>query len=88
LLKEYGANYNKDYFISQIDTVKTDNKGNVIERIKIADVPSLNLPRLYVLTSWSTASASELVINGLKPYMDVILIGETTYGKNVGSISI
>jgi len=88
LLKEYGANYNKDYFISQIDTVKTDNKGNVIERIKIADVPSLNLPRLFVLTSEWTASASELVINGLKPYMDVILIGETTYGKNVGSISI
>ncbi len=88
LLKEYGANYNKDYFISQIDTAKTDNRGNVIEWIKIADVPSLNLPRLYVLTSGWTASASELVINGLRPYMDVILIGETTYGKNVGSISI
>ncbi|MDD4010234.1 MAG: S41 family peptidase, partial [Fermentimonas sp.] len=44
--------------------------------------------RLYVLTSGWTASASEFIINGLKPYMDVILIGETTYGKNVGSITL
>ncbi len=75
LLKEYGANYNKDYFIDMIEGTKIP-------------IPSLNLPRLYVLTSGWTASASEFIINGLKPYMDVVLIGETTYGKNVGSISI
>lgn len=50
------------------------------------DVPHLNLKRLYVLTSSSTASASEAVINGLRPYMEVILLGETTEGKNVGSV--
>ena len=45
--------------------------------------------RLYVLTSGGTASASEMVINGLKPYMSsVTLIGNTTYGKNVGSITL
>jgi carboxyl-terminal processing protease len=44
--------------------------------------------RVYVLTSSHTASASELVINALKPFMDVFLIGDVTYGKNVGSISI
>jgi C-terminal processing protease CtpA/Prc len=44
--------------------------------------------RVYILTSSRTASASELIINGLKPYMDVFLVGETTYGKNVGSISL
>jgi C-terminal processing protease CtpA/Prc len=44
--------------------------------------------RMYVLTSAGTASASELIINGLKPYMDVFLIGDVTYGKNVGSIAI
>jgi C-terminal processing protease CtpA/Prc len=44
--------------------------------------------RLYVLTSSRTASASELVINALKPYMEVFVIGDTTYGKNVGSISL
>ncbi|MBA4853036.1 S41 family peptidase [Emticicia sp. BO119] len=46
------------------------------------------LTRLYVLTSNGTASASELVINGLRPYMDVILIGSHTYGKNVGSVTL
>lgn len=44
--------------------------------------------RIYILTSSRTASASELIINGLDPYMDVYLIGDVTYGKNVGSISI
>lgn len=44
--------------------------------------------RVYILTGSRTASASELIINGLNPYMDVFLIGDVTYGKNVGSISL
>lgn len=44
--------------------------------------------KLYILTGSRTASASELIINGLNPYMDVFLIGDVTYGKNVGSISL
>lgn len=47
-----------------------------------------NLNRVFILTSGSTASASELVINNLKPFMDVILVGGNTYGKDVGSITI
>lgn len=47
---------------------------------------NLNLNTLYILTSDQTASASEMVINCLKPFMkDIILIGGTTEGKNVGS---
>ncbi|GGH34519.1 peptidase S41 [Dyadobacter endophyticus] len=42
-----------------------------------------NLSRVFVLTSNGTASASELVINGLKPYTSVIRIGEHTAGKNL-----
>ena len=42
--------------------------------------------RVYILTSSRTASASELIINGLKPYMDVFIIGDKTTGKNVGSV--
>jgi carboxyl-terminal processing protease len=42
-----------------------------------------NLNRVFVLTSQGTASASELVINGLKPYMEVITIGDHTAGKNL-----
>jgi carboxyl-terminal processing protease len=46
---------------------------------------NLNLENLYVLTTGATASASELVINGLKPYMNVVIIGEPTFGKFYGS---
>ncbi|ATA74267.1 S41 family peptidase [Capnocytophaga sp. H2931] len=46
------------------------------------------LSRIYILTTNRTASASELVINGLKPYMSVIQIGGTTTGKNQGSITL
>jgi carboxyl-terminal processing protease len=46
------------------------------------------LSRLIVITSRSSASASELVINGLRPFMPVVLIGDTTYGKPVGQYLI
>lgn len=47
-----------------------------------------SITQLYVITSHSTASASEMIINGLKPFMPVKVIGTTTYGKNVGSITL
>jgi carboxyl-terminal processing protease len=40
--------------------------------------------RIVFLTGAGTASASETVINSLRPYLDVILIGDTTHGKPVG----
>jgi len=46
------------------------------------------ISRLYALTSGSTASASESIINGLRAYIPVKTIGTTTYGKNVGSITL
>ena len=51
-------------------------------------INKLNLSKIYILTSRSTASASELVINGLKPYVAVVQIGDKTTGKNVGSITL
>jgi C-terminal processing protease CtpA/Prc len=49
---------------------------------------NLDLSRLYVITSSRTASASEAVINGLRPYpIDLVLVGEQTEGKNVGSVT-
>lgn len=53
-----------------------------------AAINSLNLNKIYILTSKNTASASELVINGLKPYINVVQIGDFTTGKNVGSITL
>ncbi|KQB40130.1 Carboxyl-terminal protease [Flavobacterium daejeonense] len=49
---------------------------------------SLNLSTVYVLTTRSTASASELIINGLDPYINVVQIGDYTYGKNVASVTL
>lgn len=49
---------------------------------------NLNLNKVYVLATYNSASASELVINNLRPYMEVVHIGETTRGKNEGSITI
>ncbi|TAE32593.1 MAG: peptidase S41 [Cytophagales bacterium] len=61
------------------------NKQNFVDKSQNIGA---NLSRVIVLTTSSTASASELVINGLKPFMNVITVGTTTTGKNVGSITI
>lgn len=50
---------------------------------------NLNLNRIFFIVSRSTASASELLINNLKPYMDVKIVGPSaTYGKPVGYFPI
>ncbi|WP_190809073.1 S41 family peptidase [Flagellimonas sp. S3867] len=51
-------------------------------------VNSLNLSKVYVLATNGSASASELVMNGLAPHVDVVHIGETTRGKNEFSITL
>ncbi len=49
----------------------------------------LNLSRLFVIVTQNTASASELLINSLKPYLNMQLIGpNTTHGKPVGFFGI
>jgi hypothetical protein len=47
-----------------------------------------NLDSVVFITTENTASASELVINSLFPYMDVGLVGDTTFGKPVGQIGV
>jgi C-terminal processing protease CtpA/Prc len=44
----------------------------------------LGLDRVVFITTRSTASASEVVISSLKPYIQVSLVGDTTYGKPIG----
>lgn len=64
----------RDLEIRRFNT-KMQNLGNILEG-----------NRVHIITSGRTASASELIINGLKPFMNVFLIGGRTVGKNVGSI--
>jgi carboxyl-terminal processing protease len=47
----------------------------------------MGLNKVYILTGPGTASASELTITGLKPYMEVVTVGDTTYGKYTASIT-
>jgi carboxyl-terminal processing protease len=49
---------------------------------------NLNLSSVYILTTGSTASASESLMTGLYPYTDVVQIGEKSYGKCYGSVTI
>lgn len=49
---------------------------------------ALSLDRLVVVTTRSTASASELIVNALRPFMQVVTVGETSYGKPVGQYGI
>ncbi len=51
-------------------------------------INTLNLNKVYILAQKSSASASELVINCLKPYVDVVHIGGATRGKNEFSITL
>ena len=58
------------------------------DKIGSTPINSVNMSKVYVLTTKSTASASELVINGLKPHISVVQIGDITTGKNVGSVTL
>ncbi len=60
---------------------------NEITRFEAAD-PALRLDRLVVITTRSSASASELVINALRPFIPVVTVGEASYGKPVGQYGI
>ena len=52
------------------------------------NINSLNLNKVYIIATGSSASASELVINGLKAHIDVVHVGTNTVGKFQGSIPI
>jgi len=56
--------------------------------LKFQNTGTLNLSRVFFIVTDGTASVSELLINNLKPYMDVKLVGDTTYGKPVGFFPI
>lgn len=47
---------------------------------------SVSLSRLVVIATGGTASASELVTNGMDPHVEVIIVGDNTFGKPVGQV--
>lgn len=62
-------------------------EGQLRERFSSSVPVKMGLNKVHFLTGNGSASASELTITGLKPYMEVTTIGETTYGKYTGSLT-
>ena len=71
-IQNYWINNNPEYLVNRFLSLES----------------SLNLNRVFILTTRSSASASELIINCLDPYIDVIQIGTTTYGKYQASVTL
>lgn len=69
------------------DKKSSKNRSLTLDATLLQGTANLNLTRLYVLTSSTTASASEMLINCLKPYMDVYIVGEKTKGQTVATES-
>ena len=64
------------------------NKFSNNRSVNFSKKGNLNLDRVIFITSRGSASASELLVNCLDPYMDLVLIGDNTYGKPVGSFPL
>jgi carboxyl-terminal processing protease len=79
----FSANSFINNFTDEISN--TDVNGTLILK---ENLNSLGLDNVYFITTYSTASASELVINSLSSYIDVKVVGKTTRGKQVGSITL
>lgn len=73
-----------------LNYVHNDKVGPVLDKTTRFTSPeqTLNLQRLVVITTRGSASASELVINSLRAYIPVTIIGDSTYGKPVGQYGL
>ncbi len=73
---EYNADRNAEF-----------NPADLIERFSLLG-NSVNLTDLVVIATRGTASASELVTNGLDPHTRVTIVGTNTFGKPVGQVGL
>ena len=83
--EEWNAAY-QAYFESEAPARLLNNFNSSIKSGQA--INSLMLNQVYIITTNRSASASELVINGLNPYIDVVQIGETTTGKFQASVTL
>ncbi|UWX53681.1 S41 family peptidase [Maribacter litopenaei] len=81
LKKRYNDKIQDQLTESQLEVYFTNRVGSTT-------IEPAGLSKLYVLTSASSASASELLINSLEPYIDVVQIGDVTRGKNEFSTTL
>ena len=68
---------------------ETNSVQNQLQVNFLNSVPiKMGFNKIHVITGIGTYSAPELVITGLKPYMDVVTVGETTGGKYLAGITL
>lgn len=75
---------NQVMYVNRHNAARSNNNRTVLFNKK----GNLELSRVIFITSRGSASASELLINSLEPYMEVVLIGDNTFGKPVGSFPL
>ena len=83
-----GQVFAKQQWNAKAQSYYLSNNPGSLENKFMGGLNSLQLNKVYILTSKSSASASELLINCLKPFINVVQIGDITTGKNVGSITL
>ncbi len=83
-----GQIFSKEQWNAKAQAYFLSNSPSSLENKFVSGLNGLQLNKVYILTTKATASASELVVNCLKPYVDVVQIGDITTGKNVGSITL
>ncbi|MEC3908386.1 S41 family peptidase [Tamlana sp. 2201CG12-4] len=77
-IQEYYEVNRPDFLVDKFRNTLTDG----------SSLTNLNLNKVYVLTTSASASASELIINCLTPYIEVVHIGTNTTGKFHGSFTL
>ena len=78
--EKHGGSTRTLFFVDDLNIVNAE-----YEIISTLALNELNIERIFILVSNKSASASELLIAGLLPYMEVRIIGDQTFGKNEGS---
>ena len=79
-----GSNVEGRTFVNYVHNDKLSKQNRTVEFSLGEGINQLNLDRVVVLTTGQTCSASEMVINALTPFVDVVTIGNMTCGKPVG----
>lgn len=79
-----GQNVDNQVFLQYVHNDLLSSNNRTVYFSPVGGREHLDLDRVFVLTTEGTCSASELVINALDPFIDVVVIGDETCGKPIG----
>ncbi|MGM0630853.1 MAG: S41 family peptidase [Pseudomonadota bacterium] len=79
-----GINVQGETFLEYRFNEQNSSNNQSIDFSLVDGVEQLDLDRVFVLTTGSSCSSSEIIINSLSPHIEVVTVGESTCGKPVG----